>query len=126
MGMRKQMDANMQDLYSKMDASAQSIRSDMQTLRGEMQSMGLGQQTSLDGMKGIMAVARDKTRTTEHKMAAPHGRTNEPRSVEICRPAMETGEVGTRDAVTIIRETCRTRHEEVIEKLTVPKTRIIK
>ena len=96
-------------------------------MRGEMQCMGLGLQTSVDGMKGIMAVACDETRTPERKMATPRRGTNEPRrSVEVCRPAMETGEVGTRDAVTIIRETCRTRHVEVTEKLTVTEMRIIK
>ena len=51
-------------------------------------------------------------------MAAPRGRDTEPTrgSVECVRPAMDTGKVGTRDAVTIIRETCRTRHVEVTEK----------
>ena len=55
--------------------------------------------------------------------------------MECVRPAMETGKVGARDAVTIIgeTETCRARHErtteklkEVTEKLTVTETRIIK
>ena len=61
----------------------------------------------LDGMKSIMA--------------APCGRDTEPTrgSVECVRPAMDTGKVGTRNAVTIIRETCRTRHVKVTEKFTV-------
>ena len=59
--------------------------------------------------KNIMAVERDETRTMERKMAAPRGGTNDlRRSVNCVVPAMETGEFGTRDAVMIIRETCRT------------------
>ena len=55
-------------------------------------------------------------------MAAPRGRMTEPRSVECVRPAMETGEVGTTNAATIIKgETCRVRHEgttEIINEVT--------
>ena len=76
----------------------------MQTLRGEMQCVGLNLQS---GTRGIMA--------------APRGGATEPtRGSAICvGPVMETGKVGTRDATTIDgeTETCRTRHEGVTEKL---------
>jgi len=72
---RQKMDANMHTMENR-------LRDDMQTQRGEMQSMGLGLQTGLDGMKSIMA--------------APHGSDTEPTrgSVECVRTAMETGKVG--------------------------------
>ena len=89
-----------------------------------MQSMGQSLQASLNGMKGIMAIVRDETRTVEYKMAAPRGGDTEPTrgSVDCVGPAMETGEVVTRDAVTIIRE----MRLEVMEKLMVTETRVIK
>ena len=73
--MSEDLKTNAQRMENKMDAN-------MQTLRGEMQSMGLGLQTGLDGMKSIMA--------------APHGSDTEPTrgSVECVRTAMETGKVG--------------------------------
>ena len=76
--MNDKMDANTRDLRGdlqatngKMDENMQTLRGEMQTQRGEMQSMGLNFQA---GQKAIMAIARSETRTTEHKMAAPHGR----------------------------------------------------
>ena len=90
-----------------MDASAQSMKGGferkMDEVRGEIQCMGLNLQA---GIRGIMA--------------APRGGATEPTrgSVECVQPAMETGEVGiTRDATTIIGETCRVRHEGTTEKL---------
>ena len=86
-----------------------------------MQCMGLSLQAGLEGMKGIMA--------------APRGGAAEPtRSVECIWPAMETGEVRTTKAATIINgETCKTRREgstkklkEVTEKLTETETQDLK
>jgi len=49
-------------------------------MKGEMQCMGRGLQT------GIMAIACDETRTTEHKMAAPRVGVNElGGECEVCR-----------------------------------------
>ena len=82
----------------------------MQTLRGEMQNIGRSLQA---GTKGIMAIARDETRTTEHKMAAPRVGANElGGSATAVRPTIKKGED------TIIRETCWTRLATV-EKVTV-------
>jgi len=114
MEMKEKMDASAQsmkgDLECKMDANAQrmdgnvqALRGDMQTQRGEMQCMGLNLQA---GIKGIMA--------------APRGGATEPTrgSANCVRSAMETGEVGTTSDVTIIgeTETCRVRHEGTTEK----------
>ena len=101
------MDEMKGNMESRMDANMQALRGDMGTQRGEMQSMGLSLQASLDGMKGIMAAARG-------------GATEPTRGSANCvRPAMETGEVGTTsDATTIIgeTETCRVRHEGTTEE----------
>ena len=91
-------------MQNKMDAN-------MQTLRGEMQSMGLnlqaGQEAMRTGVRGIMA--------------APRGRATEPTrgSANCVRPAMETGKVEGTSDVTIDgeTETCRVRHEGTTEKL---------
>jgi len=94
--MENKMDANMQAMKRKMDASAQSMERKMDEGRGEMQCMGLNLQA---GIKGIMAPARGET-------------TESRRSMEVCRPAMETGKAGTtRDATIIDGETCGMGHE---------------
>jgi len=117
------MDTNAQEMNANMQAMKENINENackmndkmdenMQTLRGEMQSMGLNLQA---GQKAIVAIARRETRTTEHKMAAPRGRDTEPAkgSVDCVGPRMETGEV------TIIRKTCWARLVKVTEKVTV-------
>ena len=101
----RRMDANtqtVQNMESRMDPNTQALKGDMQTQRGEMQSMGLSLQAS---MKGIMA--------------APRGGPTEPtRSVQCVWPVMETGKVGTTSDVLIDgeTETCRVRHEGTTEK----------
>ena len=109
--MKNKMKENAQRMENKMDANAQALRGDMQTQRGEMQSMGLnlqvGQEAMRTGVRGIMV--------------APCGGATEPtRSVQCVWPAMDTGEVReTSDAITVIgeTETCRVRHEGMMEKV---------
>ena len=80
MGMRKQMEANTNEMKNGM-------KDEMKTMRGEMQRMGLNLRAS---QKAIMAVARDQTRNMgrglqagikamagELKMATPRAVTNE-------------------------------------------------
>jgi len=127
------MDTNTRESNAKMDTNAREsndrMDANMQTLRGEMQDMGLnlqaGQKAVSMGIRGIMAIARGETRTVEHKMAVPRVGANElGGSVDCVGRPMETSEVVTRDAVT----TCRVRLVEVttMEKLMVTETRIIK
>ena len=74
-GMMQEMNNNMmQKLDENMqtwDAFFKRMRTNTQTQRGEMQSMGVGLQT------GLMSIAHDETRTTEHKMVAPGVGANE-------------------------------------------------
>ena len=100
------MEANAQRMYrnakeqnNKMDRNAQrmyEMRDDMQTQRGEIQSMGLNLQASLEEVKCEM-------RTMDWKMApARGGTTMSGGSVTVVRTAMETGKVaGMSDAVII-------------------------
>ena len=83
-------------MNNKMNAN---MTNEMKKIRGEMQQIGRGLQA---GTAGIKAMARDETRTTVCKMAAPRGDTIEPArgSVDCVGPAVEAGED------QIIRETC--------------------
>ena len=65
--MNKKMDTNAQQMENKMDGNTNR----MKEMWGEMQNMGRGLQA------GIMAMARDETRTAGEKMAPSRAGTNE-------------------------------------------------
>ena len=80
--MRTNMDTNAKEMKEeingmkhKMDTNTNKIKNDMKDemkkMRGEMQSMAVGLQV------GMMAMARDETRTAGEKMATPRAGTNE-------------------------------------------------
>ena len=122
--MRGDMQAMKSDVRTtndKMDASAQNLKNEIkasaQNIRGDIQVMN-------DRMDAGMQAWREDRRAMDWKMAPARGETTESRgSVEVVRPAMETGEVGmTRDATTIDVETCKTRHKGATEKLKEAKS----
>ena len=90
-----------------MDGNTNGMKEEMREMRGEMQNMGRGLQA------GIMAMARDKTRTAGI-MAPPRAGMNELKgSATAVRPAVGAGED------SLIRGTCRTRSVRMTEKVTV-------
>ena len=83
---------------NKMEENAKEMREEMKGMRGEMQQMGRGLQA------GIMAMARDETRTAGEKMATPRAETNElGGSATAVGPVVEAGED------RVIQETCLAR-----------------
>jgi len=98
--MEYKMDGNMQelkeDLKCKMDMNVQVLRGDMQTQRGEMQSMGLNLQARQVAMRtGVRGI-----------MAAPRGGATEPTkgSANCVWPAMETDKVGVTEKLKQVTE----------------------
>ena len=71
---RQRMMHQLNEMKKEMDSMNKKMNENMRTLRGETQSMGLNLQA---GTKGIMAIARDETRTAGEIMATPRAGTNE-------------------------------------------------
>jgi len=114
-GMRNEMKANtrkMEGMENKQDEIKNNMEANTQTMRGEMQHMGLNLRA---GQKAIKAVARDETRNMGRclqagKMATPRAGTSElGGSATAGRPAVAAGED------RVIRESCWARHVMVTE-----------